>query len=252
MWKCKYSIMQFYIIFNTDILKIGDSMKKILIKTLITTFILGALIGIIAVIFDLWNDVTSNILLSIVVLFGFSVSGLASSTAYEKAKDTFIPIAGLIITIISAIYFELAVWDVEFFKLTSVYSWEVPIILIILSASSGHISLLMLISSEDDVVKMSKLSTIVVSLIMDALIINNVASSLDVSWKVIIIIGILVILGTIITPLLNILNKKKEQPKEEDDKYKKLEQLKNLLDTNAITQEEYDVEKNKLLNETDK
>ena len=86
---------------------------------------------------------------------------------------------------------------------------------------------------------------------MDALFINNIVSDLNISWKVITVIGILVILGTIITPLLNILNKKKEQPKEED-KYKKLEQLKNLLDTNAITQEEYDVEKNKLLNETDK
>jgi hypothetical protein len=244
--------MQFYIIFNTAILKIGDSMKKIIIKTLITTFILGALIGIIAVIFDLWNDVTEKILLSIIVLFGFSISGLASSTAYEKAKDKFIPIVGLIITIISVIYFELVVWEITIFKLTSDLAWQLPIILILLSVSSGHISLLMLISSEEDVVKMSKMGTIVVSLIMDALFINNIVSDLNISWKVITVIGILVILGTIITPLLNILNKKKEQPKEEDDKYKRIEQLKSLLDTNAITQEEYDVEKNKLLNETDK
>ena len=42
---------------------------------------------------------------------------------------------------------------------------------------------------------------------------------------------------------------KKDNKQIEPDKYTKLEQLKKLLDTNAISEEEYITEKEKILNE---
>ena len=63
-------------------------------------------------------------------------------------------------------------------------------------------------------------------------------------------VSILIVLGTVVTPLLNKLNNKSSLAKIEnkEDKYKKLEQIKLLLDNNTITQEEYETEKTKILN----
>ena len=69
---------------------------------------------------------------------------------------------------------------------------------------------------------------------------------IDVSGKIVSILSILIALGTIVTPILSKINSGKKV--KIDNKYQQLEQLKNLLDSNAITLEEYNIEKNKILN----
>ena len=69
-------------------------MKKVVLKTLIITFIINAILGISIIILNLWNDITSKILLTTVTIFGFSIPCLICSTNYEKAKNKLIPIIG--------------------------------------------------------------------------------------------------------------------------------------------------------------
>ena len=52
-------------------------MKKIALRTLIVTFIIGALLGIGIIVFDLWNETTAKFFLSFVTIFGFNVPALA-------------------------------------------------------------------------------------------------------------------------------------------------------------------------------
>lgn len=48
-------------------------MKKVALKTLIITFIINAILGISIILLNLWNDITSKILLTTVTIFGFSI-----------------------------------------------------------------------------------------------------------------------------------------------------------------------------------
>lgn len=224
-------------------------MRKIILKTLIIAFIVSALLGISIVLFDLWNDVTGKILLSTVTIFGFSIPGLACSANYEKTKNKTVSTIGMITCFVSGIYFLLLIWELLNFNFLNSIMWKFSVTCIILSASFGHICLLLLIDSGNKKVNYLKNSTILISIILDLLLLFEIYSEIKLSWKVIIILAILIVLGTIVTPLSNKLNSKTKIPQENsDEKYVNLEQLKRLLDNNAITKEEYDNEKNKILN----
>ena len=225
-------------------------MKKIVLKTLIFTFIISAVLGISTIFLDLWNDITGKILLSTVVIFGFSIPGLSCSTNYEKAKDKTFSIVGISTCFISCIYLLLLTWGFLEFDFFDDLNWKLILSGILLSSSFGHISLLLLIDSKEKIVNYFKNGTTILSVIMDILLMSMIFLEIEIEWKLLAIIAILIVLGTIVTPLLNKLNNKANIAKTDlmEDKYKKLEQIKSLLDSNAITQEEYEIEKNKILN----
>ena len=224
-------------------------MKKTVLKTLIFTFIISAVLGISIIFLDLWNDITGKILLSTVVIFGFSIPGLSCSTNYEKAKDKTFSIVGIVTCFISCIYLLLLMWEFLEFEFFDDLNWKFILSGILLSSSFGHISLLLLIDSKEKIVNYFKNGTIILSVIIDILFLLMIFLEIEIEWKLLAIIAILIVLGTIVTPLLNKLNNKTNVAKTDlmEDKYKKLEQIKSLLDSNAITQEEYEVEKNKIL-----
>lgn len=225
-------------------------MKKIVLKTLIFTFIISAVLGISIIFLDLWNDITGKILLSTVVIFGFSIPGLSCSTNYEKAKDKTFSIVGISTCFISCIYLLLLTWGFLEFDFFDDLNWKLILSGILLSSSFGHISLLLLIDSKEKIVNCFKNGTTILSVIMDILLMSMIFLEIEIEWKLLAIIAILIVLGTIVTALLNKLNNKANIAKTDlmEDKYKKLEQIKSLLDSNAITQEEYEIEKNKILN----
>ena len=119
-------------------------MKKIILKTLIITFIISALLGIGIVLLDIWTEITARILLSTVTIFSASIPGLCCSISYEKSKNKVVPLIGMIITTISCIYFLLLVWELITFKWTNEFAWNFMATCIILPISLGHISLLLL------------------------------------------------------------------------------------------------------------
>lgn len=225
-------------------------MKKIVLKTLIFTFIISAVLGISIIFLDLWNDITGKILLSTIVIFGFSIPGLSCSTNYEKSKDKTFSIVGISTCFISCIYFLLLTWGFLEFDFFDYLNWRLILSSILLSSSFGHISLLLLIDSKEKIVNYFKKGTTILSVIMDILLMSMIFLNFEIEWKLLVIIAILIVLGTIVTPLLNKLNNKANVAKIDlmEDKYKKLEQIKSLLDSNAITQEEYEIEKDKILN----
>lgn len=225
-------------------------MKKIILKTLIFTFIISAVLGISIIFLDLWNDITEKILLSTVIIFGFSIPGLSCSTNYEKVKDKTFSIVGISTCFISCIYFLLLTWGFLEFDFFDELNWKLISSGILLSSSFGHISLLLLIDSKEKIVNYFKNGTTILSVIMDILLMSMIFLEVEIEWKLLAIIAILIVLGTIVSPLLNKLNNKANVAKTDlvEDKYKKLEQIKSLLDSNAITQEEYEIEKNKILN----
>lgn len=154
------------------------------------------------------------------------------------------------ICFVSCIYFLLLIWEIFNFDFLDNLLWKFVLTCILLSISFGHICLLLLINSTEKIVKIFRNGTITLSIIMDLFLLIEIFVETELNWKLLSILAILMVLGTIVTPLLDKLNSRTNSSNSHtnDDKYLKLEQLKKLLDDNAITQEEYETEKNKILN----
>ena len=178
-------------------------MKKVLLKTLITTFVVSALLGIIIIILDLWNDTTSKIFLSTITIFGFSIPGLICSTNYEKEKYKTFSLIGIITCLVSCIYTLLLIWASSIMDVLG--DWNLKLILscILMSSSFGHISLLLLINSNNKSAKYCKIGTVILSAVIDILLLVIIFSEKELSWKLILVLAILIVLGTVTTPLLN-------------------------------------------------
>ena len=193
-------------------------MKKVVLKTLISTFIIGALLGIIIIFFDLWGDITEKVLLSTAFIFCFSVSGLCCSITYEKGINKKISVIGILISIISCIYLLLLAWELIGYNLLDDYiHWKLILASFLLSFSSGHICLMLLINTEKKIVTYIKQCTILLVLLIDVLVLFELVTEIVINWKLLAILGILTVRGTIVTPLINKLNNK------DDNKYVKLE-----------------------------
>ncbi|MBE6144083.1 MAG: SHOCT domain-containing protein [Firmicutes bacterium] len=219
-------------------------MRKNILKVLIVTLIISAILGISIIFFGLWGEVSGKILLTTSTIFGFSIPGLSCSTIYEKkGKEKFAKL-GIIICILSCLYILFIIWGLfRFYEITL----KLLVAGILLSSSFGHLSLLMMNENKDNKVSIFRETTIFLSIIIDILFLLMIFLEIDVSWKIVAILSILIALGTIVTPVLSKINSGKKVTV--DDKYKQLEQLKKLLDSNAITEDEYNIEKNKVLNE---
>ena len=226
-------------------------MKKAILYTLIATFSISALIGIGIIILDLWDDITSKILFSTITIFGFSIPSLSCSTIYGKNDKRWFSILGLSVCVISALYYLLCIWGIVKLDFDDGFTIKLFIQLLILSISLGHISLLLLIENRDKTVISVRNATVGVSILLNILIIGCIwiEDFTDIfPWQVYAIIAILIVLGTIVSPILN---KARSGSKVDDiiDKREILEdkkviaknKLNDLLKDNYVTQEEYDL-----------
>ena len=177
-------------------------MKKIVLKVLIITFVISAMLGIFVVLSGIWNNVTEKVLLSTAAIFCFGLPGLICSACYDKIESKQIPIIGMTTCIASCIYLLFLIW---FFLAADVsdFVWQAVWACITMSASFGHVSLLLLIDSDNKMVNYLKNGTCILTFIMDALLLLDIYSNIEISWRLIVTIGILIVLGTIVTPLLN-------------------------------------------------
>jgi hypothetical protein len=223
-------------------------MKKGILYLLIATFSISALLGIGIIILDLWNELTLKVMLTTLTIFGFSVPALCCATLRDKTDEKVFPIIGIVTSIIGGLYTLLLLWEIidyDFWGETDVYKWLIEFI--ILSASFGHISLMLLINSNDNTVLMTRNGTIIVSIALDFLLtfLIFIPDFEDlVVWQFYAILAILIVLGTIVTPILKkarnnlvVEPKKVEEPKNNTNNAKA--KLDDLFANNYVTDEEY-------------
>lgn len=224
-------------------------MKKILLKILIIALAICGILGISIVILDLWNSVTIRVLFTTLFIFLFSIPSLCCSSLYEKKQKRIYSLIGLCICLFSCIYALMLLWRIIPFEIWDTIHWKLIASSVILSISAGHLCLVAAIDSNDKSVNLIQKLTILFSIIIDIFFLTLIYTEFELPFQVLVILGIIIALGTIIVPILNKTTNYSKNTILSDDKYKKISELKSLLDNKAISLEEYEVEKNKILNQ---
>ncbi len=184
--------------------------KKYFIVTLIVALSIGALIGIIIFLFGDFGEIEVQLLLTTLSFGGYSLTGLCSSIIYNRKDLTAFSIYGMLISIIGFISTIMAIWEIfDFGNL-----WKIIAILIILTVGTAHTSLLLQIKTNIEKVKLLMTVTIsLISIICLMLIYStiNEFSENEFYYRMLGVIGILVVLGTILTPILNKMDLKNDK-----------------------------------------
>lgn len=224
-------------------------MQKIITKMLIAVFLTGAALAIWFLLLGMWNETTYKIFLSTLILFSAGVPGIACCELYDKNKYRNVAIAGMLIIAIGALYFLLLLWGALDFNIFDAFKWKLMFTFMIFSFSSAHISILLLLSSEKEKVILFRNGTIIFSLIFDVIFILAIFFDVEFNGTLVAIVLILIAAGSLVAPLMSRLDKDDERVVEkQNNKYAELAQIKELLDNGAITQAEYDLEKQRILN----
>lgn len=181
-------------------------MKKNMLKILIGSLCLSAIVGIVIILLGSFGEIESKILGTTLLVFGYSIPGLCSSTIYEKEKLHYFSIIGIMIALISCLYVICLVWNIFDFNIFDSAQWKILWTLNILCWSSGHISLILLINDKNKMVLTFRLLTVIMSIIIDIMILIptwELYNPSDFYYRLLLVIGILITLGTIGTPILN-------------------------------------------------
>ena len=182
-------------------------MKNILLKILIITLSISALLGIVIIIFDVDSDIAEKTLLTSLVVFGFSVPGLCCSTVFGKKYRTPLSITGMIICLAGCMYFLLTIWEAINIEFENDLSWQLMFVLPILALSSAHISLVSLPNPKNSLIKLMQIATIVMSVIIDVIILLAILFNEEAPAEVFATLAILTALGTLTTPIANKITK---------------------------------------------
>lgn len=169
---------------------------------MIISLSVSALIGIIVFLFGNFGSTEIRLLLTTLSIGGYSLTGMCCSILYERKLFPSFSIVGTGISIIGFIYTILTIWEI--IALDEV--WKGLLIFIILSWSSAHSSLLLLIESNKTVVKSSLSATLIFIGIVAIMLIVLVLGEISITesfYRWLGVCAILDVLGTIATPILN-------------------------------------------------
>ena len=175
-------------------------MKKTLFKILLSILTISAVVCIITLIIGAENTLSSNIMGTTLILFGFSILGLFCNLTYDKYK--MLSQVGILVCLISCIYCLLNEWNV-----IPYFNIDVDLSLLIMSVAFAHTCLLLGMESSDVKVKYIKLATILLSLINYVFMLIETFFNLYLNYRVYIILFMLSILGTIAIPVINKIKK---------------------------------------------
>lgn len=225
-------------------------MKKASFTAMIVTLVISAIVGIVIVLSDVWNPTTAKLLSSSSIIFSFSVPSLLCILLYERGKYKILSLGGVVICLISCVYCLFFTWfitDVIF----NVSLLKLLVTLYVLSELFGYICFILLMKTNEMIVRYLKMAAISLATLLSMFIlVATYFKPVDV--KIIFVLCILIALCTLLVPIMNrFTNKNNEQltsvNNNSSDNYQKLEQLKKLYDSNILSEEEYNREKNKIL-----
>ena len=188
------------------------NIKKYFLTTLIGALIISALIGIYLFLLGEFEETETKLLLSTLAIGWYSMTGLFSSIVYNRKNLKSFSIFGMIVSVLGLLTTVVALWDV----FESKEIWKAVMIFIILTVTISHVSLLSLIRPKNNKVKYSLIATIGFIAIVALMLIKSTLNDfeeVEMYFRLLGVVSILDVLGTISVPIMNaIVEKKDENP----------------------------------------
>ncbi len=193
------------------------SFKKIFLIILLAAFVVGALIAVSIFLFGSFGQTEMKLLLTTIIIGGYSLTGLCSSVLYGRKKYVSVAIAGMIVAALGFLVTTTVVWRIP----PSIDLMQEVLLFIVLSGSLAHISMLLLAKSENKLVNKVISLTIISITLLAILLVNLIYQSvfntaytegitlfgigkIDILFylRLIGVLAVTNVLGTIATPIL--------------------------------------------------
>lgn len=203
----------------------GFNSKRAFLYLLIASVALSAIIGIAVLIFGNFGEFETKVLLTTLTVTVTSILGLACGAYLETGRGRVIPIAGIVVAVISCVMWIFLVWhgtvNEDFYA-------QILMSLTLFSATCAHISLLSLAILDSRFI-WSRYAFIAADSVLTAyllfLIWNDKWIDNDITPRVIGVLSIVVAALTLVTPIFHKLSS--SQSIEEIDS--EIESLKNRI-----------------------
>lgn len=115
--------------------------RKIFLNTLIASVALSAVIGIVVILFGQFGEFEVRVLMTTLTVTATSILGLACGACYEAGRGRRLPLAGIVLSVVSALALFLIIWNVLDDNETYI---KTTITLVIGAIVASHLSLLRL------------------------------------------------------------------------------------------------------------
>ena len=182
--------------------------KRVFLIALIGAMVLSALVGIYIFLIGDFGEMEDKILLTTVSLAVFSLLGLCSALTNHKKNFYLFSILGMGFSLMGFIASLENIWQVVNFQKEA----ELFMFLTILSFSFAHVSLLLLVKIRYPMVKYAFYSTLGFIVIVAAMLSYVVFTHYDTEglfFKLLGVFAILDVLGSIVTPLIQVIKERK-------------------------------------------
>jgi hypothetical protein len=181
-------------------------MKKNFLMAMIISLCIGALIGIVIFLFGSFGEIEVKILGTTLIIGGYSLLGLCCSALYEKKHGNIFALLGIISALLGFIWFVGLIWSgYDFIDFDN--TLELILTFIIVPVSLAQSSLILLINSDNKMGKMTVWATIFFIIILTLMLLiavwNIDFDFGDFYFRLLGVVGILDVLGTIVSPILN-------------------------------------------------
>ena len=187
--------------------------KRTFLLTMIVSLSISALIGIVIFLFGNFGETEGRLLMTTLTIGGYSLTGLCCSVLFEKKRFTGLAVAGIGASFLGFLFTLLVIW--EALDMESEWTWKGLFLFLIVAFSTAHMSLLLLIQSDNRLVKGSLAATVGFIAIVAAMLIWFTFTGFDIEeeffYRLLGVFAILDVLGTIVTPILHKVYSGKEE-----------------------------------------
>ncbi len=179
------------------------SAKRLFLVALIISLSLSALIAIFVFIFGEFNETEVKLLFTTLAIGGYSLAGLCSSVLYDKKKYLPLSYLGFALSFLGFVFTTLAIWN----ELNFYFAFRGLFAFMVLAISVSHVSLLLNMTPKNDLVRGISNATVTMISLVALLLLILIFSEFDIDteffYRILGVVAVLDVLGTILTPILN-------------------------------------------------
>lgn len=183
--------------------------KRTFLRLFIGALLCAAIVGIFIFIAGDFGEIEGRILLTTLTFGGYSLTGLCSAMLLNKRNLKWFANLGISVSFLGMLLMVASVWELIPFE----EFWNVIICFIVLSISIAHISLLFLVPIKTKRLKNLRTAVFVVIAIVAVMLMKSIMSNFEEPefyYRILGVLAILDVAGSIALPILNAIDKKPE------------------------------------------